>query len=45
MPTSYGAVISCIIALCIFWMKEAGHMPDAFTKLLGIVMMLRLAER
>src|SRR4051812_23773806 len=40
MNTVYGAVISCVIALCIFWMKEAGKMLDAFTKLLGASMIL-----
>lgn len=34
----YGAIISCVIALGIFWYKEAGNMMDNFTKLLGIVM-------
>lgn len=37
---AYGAAISCIIALAIFWMKDAGHMLDIFTKLLGIAMIL-----
>ncbi len=36
----YGAVVSCVIALCIFWMKEAGRMLDTFTKLLGVLMIL-----
>lgn len=40
VDTVYGAVISCIIALCIFWMKEAGPVLDVFTKLLGILMIL-----
>jgi Mn2+/Fe2+ NRAMP family transporter len=40
VDTMYGAVISCIIALCIFWMKEAGPVLDAFTKVLGILMIL-----
>lgn len=34
----YGAIISCIIALGIFWYKEAGHLMDNFAKLLGIIM-------
>jgi Mn2+/Fe2+ NRAMP family transporter len=34
-----GAVISCLLALFIFWMKEAGDLLDRFTKILGLVMM------
>ncbi len=33
-----GAVISCLIALGIFWYKEAGHLIDKFVKILGIAM-------
>jgi len=40
IDTVYGAVISCVIALCIFWRKEAGRMLDTFTKLLGVLMIL-----
>jgi len=40
MDTLYGAIISCVIALFIFWMKEAGKMMDGFAKLLGILMIL-----
>jgi Mn2+/Fe2+ NRAMP family transporter len=40
MDTSYGAIISCVIALMIFWMKEAGKMMDQFAKFLGILMIL-----
>ncbi|MFT3934337.1 MAG: divalent metal cation transporter [Chitinophagaceae bacterium] len=32
-----GAVISCIIALLLFWLKEIGKMLDSFTKILGVV--------
>jgi Mn2+/Fe2+ NRAMP family transporter len=32
-----GAIISCIIALVLFWLKEIGKMLDSFTKVLGIV--------
>jgi Mn2+/Fe2+ NRAMP family transporter len=32
-----GAVISCIVALFLFWMREIGKMLDSFTKVLGIV--------
>lgn len=40
METAYGAIISCVIALFIFWMKEAGKMMDQFTKILGVLMIL-----
>jgi len=40
MDTIYGAIISCAIALFIFWMKEAGKMMDGFTKILGVLMIL-----
>ncbi len=33
-----GAVISCVIALGIFWYKEAGKLIDNFAKLLGFIM-------
>jgi Mn2+/Fe2+ NRAMP family transporter len=35
-----GAVISCIIALGIFWFKHAGKVVDGFVKLLGVMMIL-----
>jgi len=34
----YGAIISCAIALAIFWYKEAGRLIDGFAKWLGIIM-------
>lgn len=40
MDTTTAAIISCVIALCIFWMKEAGPVMDLFTKILGILMIL-----
>lgn len=40
IPPVYGSVISCLVALMIFWMKEAGKMMDGFTKILGIIMIL-----
>ena len=40
MDTRLGAVISCAIALGIFWYKEAGRLMDSFTKALGILMIL-----
>jgi Mn2+/Fe2+ NRAMP family transporter len=38
IDTTTGAVISCIIALGIFWYKEAGVLIDRFTKVLGVLM-------
>ncbi len=35
-----GAVISCVIALLLFWIKEIGKMLDGFTKILGTVKIL-----
>jgi Mn2+/Fe2+ NRAMP family transporter len=32
-----GAIISCVVALVLFWLKEIGKMLDSFTKVLGIV--------
>ncbi|MEO5683309.1 MAG: NRAMP family divalent metal transporter [Chitinophagaceae bacterium] len=32
-----GAVISCVLALVLFWLKEIGKMLDSFTKILGVV--------
>lgn len=40
METVYGAILSCTIALFIFWMKEAGKALDHFTRWLGILMIL-----
>jgi Mn2+/Fe2+ NRAMP family transporter len=40
LDTSAGAIVSCAIALGIFWYKEAGLLLDSFTKLLGILMIL-----
>lgn len=40
METVYGAILSCAIALFIFWMKEAGKALDHFTRWLGILMIL-----
>lgn len=33
-----GAIVSCIIALGIFWYKEAGKLIDSFAKWLGLLM-------
>ena len=38
MSAETGAIISCVIALGIFWYKEAGLLIDNFSKLLGILM-------
>jgi len=38
IDSRYGAIISCAIALFLFWMKEAGRMMDNFAKVLGILM-------
>lgn len=35
-----GAVISCVVALSLFWMKEVGKMLDGFTRLLGTLKIL-----
>jgi Mn2+/Fe2+ NRAMP family transporter len=40
LKPEYGAIISCVIALCIFWYKEAGKLMDGFAKLLGLLMIL-----
>jgi Mn2+/Fe2+ NRAMP family transporter len=34
----YGAIISCVVALGIFWYKEAGQLIDGFAKWLGLIM-------
>jgi Mn2+/Fe2+ NRAMP family transporter len=36
----YGSIFSCLVALLIFWNKEAGKAIDGFTKLLGMLMIL-----
>ena len=38
IDAKWGAVISCMIALVIFWIKEAGKAIDLFVKILGIAM-------
>lgn len=38
LDPTYGSIISCIIALFIFWYKEAGKAIDGFTKFLGLLM-------
>lgn len=38
VDAKWGAVVSCIIALFIFWAKEAGKAIDLFVKILGVAM-------
>lgn len=38
MDPTYGAIISCVVALAIFWYKEAGRLIDGFSKWLGLLM-------
>jgi Mn2+/Fe2+ NRAMP family transporter len=38
LDPKYGAIISCVIALGIFWYKEAGKLIDGFAKWLGLIM-------
>ncbi|MBL7742287.1 MAG: divalent metal cation transporter [Chitinophagaceae bacterium] len=38
LDAKWGAAISCVIALFIFWTKEAGKAIDVFVKVLGIAM-------
>ena len=40
IPPATGALISCVIALGIFWYREAGKLMDLFTQLLGLLMIL-----
>ena len=39
LDVKWGAMISCVIALAIFWYKEAGKAIDIFVKILGIAML------
>ena len=38
LDARWGAVISCVIALFIFWTREAGKAVDLFVKVLGLAM-------
>ena len=40
MDVKWGAVISCVVALGVFWYREAGKVIDIFVKALGILMIL-----
>jgi Mn2+/Fe2+ NRAMP family transporter len=35
-----GAMLSCLVALGIFWYKEAGKLMDGFTRILGLLMIV-----
>ncbi len=38
IPVHTGAIISCVIALGIFWYREAGRLIDHVVRLLGLIM-------
>jgi len=40
LNTTIGAVISCFVALGVFWYKEAGILMDNFAKVLGLLMIV-----
>lgn len=40
MNAVYGSIVSCIMALFLFWMKEAGKAMDLFAKVLGVLIFL-----
>jgi len=40
LDVKYGSILSCSVALLIFWNKEAGKAIDGFTKLLGLLMIM-----
>ncbi len=40
MDVKTGALISCVIALGIFWSKQAGSLIDVFVKVLGLLMIV-----
>lgn len=40
MDIKLGAILSCVVSLCIFWYREAGKVIDFFVKVLGLLMML-----
>ena len=37
---AHGALVSCAVALALFWVQEIGQMLDGFTKILGTVKIL-----
>lgn len=38
LPVAYGAIVSALVAITIFVVKEAGKAMDVFVKILGVVM-------
>jgi Mn2+/Fe2+ NRAMP family transporter len=40
LTPAVGASLSCLLALGLFWYKEAGHLMDRFTRILGLLMIL-----
>lgn len=40
MSFETGAIISCVVALVLFWLSEIGKMLDGFTKTLGVIKIL-----
>lgn len=40
MDVKLGAIISCVLSLCVFWYKQVGEAIDVFVKVLGILMIL-----
>jgi len=40
MKVEYAAIISCLISLLIFWIKDAGKALDWFVKILGLLMIV-----
>ena len=40
LKPEYGAAISCLIALCIFWSNNTGKMIDTVAKWLGLIMIV-----
>ncbi|OYW79079.1 MAG: hypothetical protein B7Y37_06280 [Sphingobacteriia bacterium 28-36-52] len=40
LDPTYGSIISCMVALFIFWYKEVGKAIDGFTKILGLLMIV-----
>ncbi len=40
MSFETGAVVSCVVALALFWLSEIGKMLDGFTKTLGVIKIL-----
>lgn len=43
IPIEYGAVISAVLAIGLFLLKEAGKAMDLFVKVLGVIMLLLIA--